>query len=103
VRALRETAAGGSVVDPVLVEALVRRGSVESASPLRDLTPREIDVLREMAQGKSNAATADALSLSESSVEQYTNVIFSKLALGEEPTIHRRVAAVIAFLREQGS
>ncbi len=102
VRALRETAAGGSVVDPVLVEALVRRRSAESASPLRDLTPREIDVLGEMAQGKSNAAIADALALSESSIEKYTNVIFSKLALGEEPTIHRRVAAVIAFLREQG-
>lgn len=102
VRALRETAAGGSVVDPVLVEALVRRRSAESASPLRDLTPREIDVLREMAQGKSNAAIANSLSLSESSIEKYTNVIFSKLALAEEPTIHRRVAAVIAFLREQG-
>ncbi|MDQ3688807.1 MAG: response regulator transcription factor [Chloroflexota bacterium] len=104
VRALRETAAGGSVIDPVLVEALVRRRSVESASPLRDLTPREIDVLREMAQGKSNAAIADSLSLSESSIEKYTNVIFSKLGLGlgEEPTLHRRVAAVIAFLREQG-
>lgn len=102
VRALRETAAGGSVVDPVLVEALVRRRSAESASPLRDLTPRELDVLREMAQGKSNAAVAASLSLSESSIEKYTNVIFSKLGLGEEPALHRRVAAVIAFLREQG-
>jgi DNA-binding NarL/FixJ family response regulator len=102
VRALRETAAGGSVVDPVLVEALVRRRSAESASPLRHLTQREIDVLGEMAQGKSNAAIAASLSLSESSIEKYTNVIFSKLGLGEEPTIHRRVAAVIAFLREQG-
>ena len=102
VRALRETAAGGSVVDPVLVEALVRRRSAESASPLRDLTPREIDVLREMAQGKSNAAIAASLSLSESSIEKYTNAIFSKLGLSEEFTLHRRVAAVITFLREQG-
>lgn len=102
VRALRETAAGGSVVDPVLVEALVRRRSAESASPLRDLTPRELDVLREMAQGKSNAAIAASLSLSESSIEKYTNVIFSKLGMGDEPALHRRVAAVIAFLREQG-
>ena len=102
VRALRETAAGGSVVDPVLVEALVRRRTAEPASPLRDLTPRELDVLREMAQGKSNAAVAASLSLSESSIEKYTNVIFSKLGLGEEPALHRRVAAVIAFLREQG-
>lgn len=102
VRALRQTAAGGSVVDPVLVEALVRRRSAESASPLRELTPRELDVLREMAQGKSNAAIAASLSLSESSIEKYTNSIFSKLGLGEEPALHRRVAAVIAFLREQG-
>lgn len=101
-RALRETARGGSVVDPVLVEALVRRRRAEAASPLRELTPRELDVLREMAQGKSNAAIAAALSLSESSIEKYTNVIFSKLGLGDEPALHRRVAAVIAFLRERG-
>ncbi|MGH2429108.1 MAG: response regulator [Candidatus Limnocylindria bacterium] len=101
VRALRETSAGGSVVDPVLVEALVRRRIAASESPLRDLTPRELDVLREMAEGKSNAAIAASLSLSESSIEKYTNVIFSKLGLGEEPALHRRVTAVIAFLREQ--
>ena len=102
VRALRETAAGGSVVDPVLVEALVRRRSAESTSPLRDLTPREIEVLREMAQGRSNAAIAASLSLSESSIEKYSNGIFSKLGLAEEVALHRRVAAVITFLREQG-
>ncbi len=102
VRALHETAAGGSVVDPTLVEALVRRRRAAAESPLRDLTPRELDVLREMAQGKSNAAIAAALSLSESSIEKYTNVIFAKLGLGEQRDVHRRVTAVIAFLRERG-
>ena len=102
VRALRETAAGGSVIDPVLVEALVRRRRMADASPLAELTPRELDVLRGMAQGRSNVAIAAALSLSESSIEKYTSVIFSKLGLTEEPHMHRRVAAVVAYLREQG-
>ncbi|CAN5214869.1 response regulator [soil metagenome] len=102
VRALRETAAGGSVIDPVLVDALVRRRRMAEASPLADLTPRELEVLREMAQGRSNAAIASRLALSESSIEKYTSVIFSKLGLAEEPHVHRRVAAVVAFLREQG-
>jgi len=102
VRALRETAAGGSVIDPILVDALVRRRRMADASPLADLTPRELDVLREMAQGRSNAAIAEALSLSESSIEKHSNVIFSKLGLTEEPQVHRRVAAVVAFLRERG-
>lgn len=102
VRALRETAAGGSVIDPVLVDALVRRRRMAEASPLADLTPRELEVLREMAQGRSNTAIASRLALSESSIEKYTSVIFSKLGLTEEPHVHRRVAAVVAFLREQG-
>lgn len=102
VRALRETAAGGSVVDPILVEALVLRRRAGAASPLRSLTPRELDVLREMAQGKSNAAIAATLSLSESSIEKYTNAIFGKLGLAEERDVHRRVTAVVAFLRERG-
>lgn len=102
VRALRETAAGGSVIDPVLVDALVRRRRMAEASPLADLTPRELEVLREMAQGRSNTAIASRLALSESSIEKYTGLIFSKLGLTEEPHVHRRVAAVVAFLREQG-
>ena len=98
-RALRETIAGRSVIDPVVVEALlVRRGRL-AHSPLATLTPRETDVLREMAQGKTNAAVAESLSVSESAVEKYGNAIFSKLGLSEEPQVHRRVAAVIAFLR----
>jgi len=98
-RALRETIAGRSVIDPVVVEALLALRGRQAHSPLADLTPRETDVLREMAQGKTNAAVAAALSVSESAVEKYANAIFSKLGLTEEPQVHRRVAAVITFLR----
>jgi DNA-binding NarL/FixJ family response regulator len=99
-RALRETIAGRSVIDPVVVEALLARRSRLAHSPLATLTPRETDVLREMAQGKTNSAVARSLSVSESAVEKYGNAIFSKLGLSEEPQVHRRVAAVLAFLRD---
>jgi len=99
-RALRETIAGRSVIDPVVVEALLARRGRQAHSPLATLTPRETDVLREMAQGKTNAGVADSLSVSESAVEKYGNAIFSKLGLSEEPQVHRRVAAVLAFLRD---
>jgi DNA-binding NarL/FixJ family response regulator len=99
-RALRETVEGRSVIDAVVVEALLARRSRLARSPLAELTPRETDVLREMAQGKTNAAIAASLSVSESAVEKYANGIFSKLGLSEEKQTHRRVAAVLAFLRE---
>ena len=100
IRAVRETIAGRSVVDPILVEALVARRRAEARSPFADLTPREVDVLRLMAEGRTNAAIAGELSLSESSIEKHTTVIFSKLGLGDERHVHRRVAAVVTFLRE---
>jgi DNA-binding NarL/FixJ family response regulator len=99
-RALRETIAGRSVIDPVVVEALLARRGRLAQSPLAALTPRETDVLREMAQGKTNVAIATSLSVSESAIEKYGNAIFSKLGLSEEPQTHRRVAAVLAFLRD---
>jgi DNA-binding NarL/FixJ family response regulator len=99
-RALRETVEGRSVIDAVVVEALLARRGRLARSPLAELTPRETDVLREMAQGKTNAAIAASLSVSESAVEKYANGIFSKLGLSEEKQMHRRVAAVLAFLRE---
>ena len=99
-RALRETVAGRSVIDPVVVEALLALRGRSADSPLASLTARETDVLREMAGGKSNAAVAESLSITESSVEKYINAIFSKLGLSDEPQVHRRVAAVLAFLRE---
>jgi DNA-binding NarL/FixJ family response regulator len=97
--ALREVAAGRSVVDSGVVERLIDYRSRQAESPLRMLTEREIEVLREMAEGKSNAAIAGGLHLSESSVEKYVNSIFSKLGLSEERLLSRRVAAVLAYLR----
>ncbi len=102
VHALRATVAGRSVIDPVVVEALLERRQRLARSPLRSLTPRETDVLREMAQGKTNAAIATDLGVSESAVEKHANAIFSKLGLSEEKQIHRRVAATLAFLRDSG-
>lgn len=98
-RALREVAAGGSVIDPAVVETLVARRTRNANSPLASLTPRELDVLREMARGRTNAGIEKALYLSPSTVERHINAIFGKLALGQAP-VHRRVAAVLAFLQQ---
>jgi DNA-binding NarL/FixJ family response regulator len=98
--ALRAVADGESVIDPQVVDALVTRRSRLRESPLSRLTPRELHVLREMAQGRGNAGIAAELSLSESSVEKYVNAIFAKLDLASEQLIHRRVAAVLTFLRD---
>lgn len=102
VNALRETAQGGSVIDPVLVDALVGRRRLDEASRIARLTQRELHVLSEMAQGRSNPAIAASLSLSQSSIEKHVNAIFTKLGLSEEPHIHRRVTAVVTYLRESG-
>jgi len=93
---------GGSVIDPKVVEALVAARSRRAESPLQHLTPRESEVLAEMAQGKNNAGIAAALVLSERAVEKHINSIFSKLGLSEEPDVHRRVKAVLLFLADQG-
>ncbi|WP_435061036.1 LuxR C-terminal-related transcriptional regulator [Amycolatopsis thermoflava] len=99
IRALRAVARGGSVIDPQVVDALVARRTRTVTSPLTALTPRELDVLREMAQGKTNAGIERSLHLSASTLEKHVNSIFGKLGLAEEP-VHRRVAAVLTFLRE---
>ena len=100
--AIRTVADGGSVIDPKVVEALVGENTRAEVSPLRRLTPRELDVLREMAMGKSNAAIGEALYLTESSVEKVINSLFQKLGLSLEPSIHKRVKAVILYLSESG-
>ena len=102
VAAIRAVAEGGSVIDPKVVEELVAERTRSEQSPLNDLTPRERDVLREMAEGKNNAAIAEALVLSERSVEKVIHSIFLKLGLGWEPAVHRRVKAVIVYLAEAG-
>ncbi len=98
--AIRAVANGGSVIDPKVVEALVGENTRTEGSPLSQLTPRERDVLREMASGKSNAAIADALYLTESSVEKVIHSMFQKLELTWEPSIHKRVKAVVLYLAE---
>ena len=86
-RAVRAVAQGGSVIDPMVVDELVRSRSGQRQPGMSSLTPRESEILAEMAQGKSNAAIAAALSVSERAVEKHTNSIFAKLGLsrGEGP------------------
>jgi len=100
VRTLREVAAGGSVIDPMVVDALVARQRRSTRSPLATLTTREFDVLHEMAQGRTNAGIETALHVSTSTVEKHVNAIFAKLGIAEEP-VHRRVAAVLTYLRDR--
>jgi DNA-binding NarL/FixJ family response regulator len=100
VRALGEVARGGSVLDPKVVEALVAAKDRMAHSPLAQLTDREREVLSHMAQGQNNAAIASELFLTERAVEKHINSMFHKLGLTEEPDVHRRVMAVLAFLRE---
>jgi DNA-binding NarL/FixJ family response regulator len=103
VAAIRTVAAGGSVIDPKVVESLVATKARAEASPLTELTPREGDVLREMAEGKNNAAIAESLVLTERSVEKVIHSIFLKLGIGYEASVHRRVKAVILYLAETGA
>ena len=101
VRALNEVSKGGSVLDPKVVEALVSAKERMAHSPLANVTDREREVLEQMAQGKNNASIAKALFLTERAVEKHINSLFHKLELTEEPDVHRRVMAVLAFLRER--
>jgi len=100
VRALEEVSRGGSVLDPKVVEALVAAKDRMAHSPLGLLTDREREVLSFMAQGMNNAAIAKALFLTDRAVEKHINSMFHKLGLTEEHDVHRRVMAVLAFLRE---
>ena len=97
-RAIRVVAQGGSVIDPLVVDELVRSRSQQPGPGMASLTPRESEILAEMAQGKSNAAIAAALGVSERAVEKHTNSIFAKLGLSEEKDLNRRVKAVLLFL-----
>jgi DNA-binding NarL/FixJ family response regulator len=97
-RSLQQVAAGGSVLDPQLVEALVIRKERSAGSPLAALSPREREVLELMAQGKNNATIAAALFLTERAVQKHINSLFAKLGLSDSPDLDRRVAAVLALL-----
>lgn len=98
VAAVRAVASGGSIIDPKVVEELVAARSSRASSAIDRLTPRETEILGEMAQGKSNAAIGSSVGLSEKAVEKHSNSIFSKLLLTEEPDVNRRVKAVLLFL-----
>jgi DNA-binding NarL/FixJ family response regulator len=90
------------VIDPKVVESLVASKTERDHSALAELTPREHEVLREMARGKNNLAIAEALVITQRSVEKYVHSIFAKLGLTWEENINRRVKAVLLFLAEQG-
>ena len=103
-RAVRAVATGGSVIDPQVVDEVVRARSAQRSSGLSLLTARETEILAEMAQGKSNSAIAGALFVTERAVEKHTNSIFSKLGLSEERDVNRRVKAVLVYLsRTEGA
>jgi DNA-binding NarL/FixJ family response regulator len=100
VSAIRAVADGGSVIDPKVVEALVAEDARGERSALKSLSAREWDVLREMAAGKNNAAIGESLFLAERSVEKVIHSIFLKLGLTWEPSVNKRVKAVILYLAE---
>jgi DNA-binding NarL/FixJ family response regulator len=100
VAAIRDVAAGGSVVDPKVVDALLATRT-RRKSAIDHLTPREREVLAEIAQGKSNAAVAKSLFLSVRAVEKHINSLFAKLGLSEEEDVHRRVKAVLLYLSDR--
>jgi DNA-binding NarL/FixJ family response regulator len=99
VRALQDVCRGGSVLDPKVVEGLLARRSTAAASPLNGLTERERQVLEQMATGRSNAAIAGRLYLSERAIEKHISSLFQKLNLPPEGDVNRRVAAVLTFLK----
>jgi DNA-binding NarL/FixJ family response regulator len=97
VDAVERVAAGGSALDPEIVGRML--GRRRSQGPLEDLTPREREVLAAMAEGKSNRGIAEAFVITETAVEKHVTRIFSKLGLTQSTTDHRRVLAVLTYLR----
>ncbi|MFL5303188.1 MAG: response regulator [Anaeromyxobacteraceae bacterium] len=95
--AVERVAAGGSALDPEVVGRMLGRRKRDG--PLEQLSPRELDVLGAMAEGKSNRGIAEDLVVTEAAVEKHVTSIFHKLGLGPTPTEHRRVLAVLTYLR----
>jgi DNA-binding NarL/FixJ family response regulator len=102
VRALDEVARGGSALDPKVIDDLLARRSSDAASPLLGLTEREREVLAAMATGRTNAVIAKQLYMSDRAVEKHIGQVFSKLGLGDEREVNRRVMAVLTFLEAGG-
>jgi DNA-binding NarL/FixJ family response regulator len=103
VEALATVAAGGSVVDSKVVEALIFAQTRDENSPLAVLTPRELEILSEIAQGKSNQAIADQLVLTKRAVEKHINAIFLKLDLTRDEDVSRRVKAALIYLAQSST
>jgi DNA-binding NarL/FixJ family response regulator len=101
--AIEAVAGGGSVIDPVIVDVLIASRARAAKSRLAELTPRERELLAEIAAGKSNGAIADSLVLTKRAVEKHVNSIFAKLNLPETQDVSRRVKATLIFLSEEGS
>lgn len=100
-RVIRAVMAGGSAIDPLVVDALMRAHERKERSPLEDLTRREREILAQIAEGKSNAAIAESLVLTKRAVEKHVNSIFAKLALTDSADVSRRVKAALLFLAEE--
>jgi DNA-binding NarL/FixJ family response regulator len=98
--AIRAVADGGSMIDPKIVESLVAARSRAERSPLNELTARELEVLSEIAQGKSNTAIAGSLFLTKRAVEKHINSIFLKLGLADAEDVSKRVKAALMFLSD---
>ena len=103
ISAIQTVARGGSVIDPSIVDALIQGRTRVANSRLSELTPRERELLAEIATGKSNAAIAESLFLTKRAVEKHVNSIFSKLNLPETQDVSRRVKATLIFLAEEGA
>jgi DNA-binding NarL/FixJ family response regulator len=97
VDSVQRVAAGGSAIDPEIVARML--GRRRTAGPLDELTPREREVLAAMAEGKSNRGIAEELVVSETAVEKHVTRIFNKLGIGPSSTEHRRVLAVLTYMR----
>jgi DNA-binding NarL/FixJ family response regulator len=93
-------AQGGTMIDPTVIEGLIAADRRRRDSLIDDLTPREHEVLAEMAQGKSNAAIAESLVLTKRAVEKHVGAIFQKLALEDDEVVSRRVSAVLLYLSD---
>jgi DNA-binding NarL/FixJ family response regulator len=102
IAAIQAVARGGSVIDPTIVDVLIAARTRTANSRLSELTPRERELLAEIATGKSNAAIAESLFLTKRAVEKHINSIFSKLDLPDTEDVSRRVKATLIYLSEEG-
>lgn len=101
IHAIEDVVRGGSVIDPKIVDLLIEARTRAARSPLAELTPRELELLAAIAEGKSNGAIAESLVLTKRAVEKHINSIFSKLGLPETGDVSRRVKATLIYLSEQ--